>query len=264
MAFYSDINLQNKMSINFSDYAETIIAEDMETFGISSFSGFVNEVFKNFHDEAKSSENLYLENKQQELTGFKNLLIGSTKLKKEDISAVIYVMLEEEHTKIINMIMDLKAKYGQRNRIIYISKENEKYLFETCEEDEDSIVYSKPGQYFKCVIEEYVMLPFRERERIFKKEVFDILENACNEKKQLRITIPINGNMTKFYVYPYKIMTDVLGTRSYLACYTCKSSEEKKIASFAIHRLKADNIKTGSKNVHLTKKEISSLESEIK
>lgn len=264
------INDQGKISIIFSDYAESILSEDMETFGSDNFSGFINTIFNNFHDDAKSSVNLCLEKKEQELSELKRKL-NKTSISDKALDELKKLFLDEERKKLQETVLELLAKSGQNNRIIYLNTESIDYLTTDCVEGDDCSIYKRPGQYIKCIIEEYALLPFLKRERIIKKEIFTELEHACNDKKLVKIyTVRINKagrkESTAVYAYPYKIVTNSLGTRSYLACYITSdrysNSIAKKMVSRVIARL--DKVAVQSQNARLTSSEIFEIEKAIK
>lgn len=62
------------------------------------------------------------------------------------------------------------AKLDEESKLYHINKNNIKYLEEYCEEGQ---FYDSPGLYIRFIIEEYCALPFIERERIYRKSIYD-------------------------------------------------------------------------------------------
>ena len=92
-----------------------------------------------------------------------------------------------------------------------------------------------PGQFIKCVVEEYAELPFIERERIYFGDVYNTITENIN--KLLRVT---TGCVT-LLVKPYQIMTDKQSVYNYLVGYasTFKSPEVFKATSLRLSRIKS-------------------------
>ncbi|MDO4554980.1 MAG: WYL domain-containing protein, partial [Lachnospiraceae bacterium] len=167
--------------------------------------------------------------------------------------------MEHEQKKCADKIAFLtKEKYD--SNVYRMNNGNMQYLTsDTCKED---IFYQdRPGLYLKCILEEYATLPYIKREKIFYKKTYDIVENAIESHKLLKVQ---TLGKRQFHVYPYKLIEDSLSTRCYLACYSkepSKTGNEKKPASFRIPRL--SDIRIMKESGHLTKTEIKQLEQTI-
>lgn len=250
------INEEQKIRITLSDRARLTMAEDMDIFHTSKAATFINAVFKNFRSEAKSSVSLYLQQKRLELD---RLFIG-TKLHAMNKKAAIEQLLEIEKQEIQSKIAGYHHAKGE-SRLYHINDGNVEYLLEDCDEEQ---FYSRPGLYLRSVIEEYCSLPFIERERIYRKDIYEITERACRERRILKVKANYYGKDQLFYVYPYKIMPDPLHTQSYLVCYSRKAEEEDKdkiVASFSMARMNPPSMLT--KIFHLNKQEIDDIESQL-
>ncbi|MCR4611086.1 MAG: WYL domain-containing protein [Lachnospiraceae bacterium] len=253
MSFY--INYEQKVRISLSERARLILAEDMESFGFSRGSSFINHVFKNFRDEAKASLSMYLKERRVEIE--RSLLDVS--LEDDDRTIVINSLLLDEKTRLINEIEKLKDQKGE-SKIYHINDDNYDYLTEECDEDD---FYFGPGIYMKAVIEEYAKLPYIRREKIVRKDVFEKVERACKEHTLLKVKTSVSGQDKLFYVYPYKIVPDSLHTMYYLVCYSRapeESDSEKIVVSFNMARINPTCMK---KSFFLNKKEVSNIESQL-
>ena len=252
---FSEINIEQKIRIALSEKANIIMQEDMDIFSVEKTGTFINTLFENFRDDAKSSISLYLQRKELEWTQ----LFSETKL--DNISKRIVInQLKSNEEEILNIINKLKdSKFT--SKLYHINNQNLNYLIKDCNEN---IYFNRPGTYLKCIIEEYCSLPFIQRERIYKKPIYERIETACKEKRMLKISLFSNGKEQTFDVYPYKLVDDPLSTQSYLVCYSKehqKEDQEKIISSFSMARL---NMPTISKShFYLTKKEIDKIEDKI-
>lgn len=250
------INEEQKIRITLSDRAKSIMAEDMEIFGITKAASFINTVFENYRETAKSSVSLYLQQREIEL----DRLFSETKLDTSSKKAAIEQLLKNEKQSIIEKISEYNTTKGD-SKLYHLNDNNVEYINEDCVEDS---YYSRPGLYIRSVIEEYCALPFIERERIYRKDIFETVECACKEKRILKIKANIDRKEQILYVYPYKIMSDSFHTQSYLVCYSRKAEEEdcdKVVASFSMARLNSPKI--FSKHFHLNKNEIANIEAQV-
>lgn len=228
------INAEHKVRIALSERARMIMAEDMDVFHIKKPTTFINTVFRNYRGEAKSSINNYLDKKKEDLD---RLFTEKHFNDKKIMSTVIDLLIQTQRQQLLDEIMTNYNSSESNSRIYHIDIENYNYLIKDCLENE---YYKRPGLYIRSVIEEYCSLPFIERERIYKKEIYDIVTSACKNHTILKIKTEYNGKPQLFYVYPYKIVADPFHTQSYLVCYSRKPEEsikDKILASFSMARL---------------------------
>lgn len=253
---YRLINEEQKLRITLSDRARTVMNEDMDIFGIKKATAFINTVFDHYKFEAKSSVSLYLQERQIEL----DRLLTEAGLDSVNKKKAIHRLLAKEELEIQNRIAEFNEKKGE-SKLYHINNSNVQYLLEDCNEEQ---YFSRPAQYVHSVIEEYCALPFIKRERIYKKEIYDLIERACAEKKVLKIKSIYRGKNQLFYVYPYKIVPDPFHTQSYLVCYSRKAEEEEKdkiLASFSMARINPPTML--AKTFHLNQQEITYMESQL-
>lgn len=256
---FDDINDEHKVRISLSEKANIIMRDDMNVFSISKPATFINTVFSNYYEEANSSIELYMEQKRLEFDKIFKKLDMNDKVKE----MVTNELMNDARKNVENLVKQYKKTKGS-SKIYHINRNNSPLIGKDCKEQNN---YSRAGQYIKCVIEEYCSLPFIERERIYRKEVFEKVERACKEHRILKIRIKEDGEKKEqlFYIYPYKIMPDMLDTRSYLVCYSRKAEDaekNKKPASFAMSRLAMPSLLEKS-YFYLNKQEIATMEERI-
>ena len=262
MAFVNEnnislINDEQKIRIALSKRAKLIMAEDMDIFGVNKVATFINTVFDNYKYEAQSSISQYLQQKKSDL----NNLFNETKLDTESKKLVINQLLSLEENTLNGRIKGYMSPKAD-SKLYHINNSNVQYLIEECAEN---IHYNnRPGLYIRSVIEEYCSLPFITRESIYRKDIYDTIEQACNESRILKVKANYYGKDQLFYVYPYKILPDSFNTQSYLVCYSHKveeSESEKVIASFSMARIKAPTMLKST--FSLKKDEITALELQL-
>ena len=252
----SIMNDAHKIRITLSNKAYAIIKEDMDLFEVPTPTEFINTVFDNFKKEAKASLVLYLQQRRIEL----DRLFTVAKLDEESKRRAIEQILSKEQEAIQNELFKYKQLTG-KSKLYHINKNNIKYLEEYCEEGQ---FYDSPGLYIRFIIEEYCALPFIERERIYRKSIYELVEQACQERKILKISQRIQAKNQILYVYPYKILPDPFHTQSYLVCFSREAEKEdsaKIVSSFSMARL--NKISMLSKKFHLSKDEYSELDKKI-
>lgn len=250
------INEEQKVRIALSERAKITMYEDMDVFGTTKSASFINTVFRNFKDEAKSSVSLYLQQRGLEL----DRLFTDAKLDPVSKQISIEQILSVEKHELLKKIAEFNSAKGD-SKLYHINDDNVKYLLEDCDEEQ---YYSRPGLYIRSVIEEYCSLPFIMRQRIYRREIYDIIEQACRETRILKIKANYNGKDQLFYVYPYKIVPDSFHTQSYLVCYSRKAEEndsDKIVASFSMARVSPPTML--AKTFHLNKQEIAYIESQL-
>lgn len=253
---YPLINEEQKVRIALSEKARIVMAEDMSIFGVSKPATFINTVIRNFKYEAKSSISLFLKEREIEL----ERILSEACLDSKNHAEVIAKLLAAEEHRLIEETKGFCSSKGE-SKLYHINDENLDYLIDDCEEN---IYFNRPGFYIRSLIEEYCSLPFIQRERIYRKEVYDTIERACRDKKVLKIKATPFGKDQIFFVYPYKIVPDSYHSQSYLVCYSRsadKSEEEKKVVSFTMARVNHPTVL--SKRFHLNKQEIENIEFQI-
>lgn len=230
---FNYINDEQKIRFSLSKQAYTVINEDMRIFSIAKQTSIINLIITNFRESAKASISKHrLKVREQ----YEKILKDSTLEETSKRIAVDHMVQKEQEENSELLQKYLKNKY--HSKLYHINVSNCNYLINECSDQE--FYKERPGAYIKCIIEEYSSLPFIERERIIKREVYDTIEYASKMNFLLQVNVKSDSENRKFITYPYKIMSDPLNTQEYLACYTRlpeQSSKEKHVASFSMARL---------------------------
>lgn len=229
----SMINDEHKLRLSLSLNAQLKMSEDMDTFKVSKAATFINTVFDNFKYEAKSSISLYLQQRELEL----DRLLTDSDLDEQSKNIVIDKLLEAEEKELEAIKQKYKSEKGN-GKLYHINEQNYNHL--TYDSDESKYYDNRPSLYVRAVLEEYCSLPFIERERIYRKDIYEKIERACAEKRILKVKVNYTGSDQLFYVYPYKIVPDPSHTQSYLTCYSRRAENSEKdriIASFSMARI---------------------------
>ena len=247
--------------MSFSDRAYTVIMDDMFVFSFSKMATLVNLVFTNYREDSEMSLEHYLMRKKEELQETLKGVRTEEKVRNEIVGS----MLAADKKRILNKINRYrKNRRAGGSELIRLKIKNTEYL-ESEECPEDAVYGGRAGQYVKCVLEEYAELPFIERARIIKKDVYREINNAIELKKILRVKTEVDGHPEYFLVYPYKIVSDLMDTRDYLVGYTRKRGErsnEKRAASFTIVRM--NDVKVMEEKAFLSEKDIRELEKSLR
>lgn len=266
MRFY--INEFEKQHLNLSEQAWIIVNEDIRNFyndkSKSSLSGFLNQVFYNFYQFSDATISLRcIEQKAKLEELFATTTDGDEIIKKKHVE----LLLDQYKQTLIHKFNSYPKGVGRKFRI------NKKNL-EILNNSADSQYYHSIGQYFKAVIEEYTNLKMCEREAIFFNETIEIITYAMQNKRKIKIAqYPTVTSSAKgifgrrYYVSPYKILTDKVSMFNYLICYAEEIDSEGEIfetipASFRISRIdKIDVMKSMSGFLSIAEK--AKLEEEI-
>ncbi len=227
------MNEEQKIRIALSQRAYNIIQEDMSIFRSKSSTNFINTILENFKEESKATFTSYLEHIRNELE--KEFNTAKVDQKSKDLLIEhIYTQRKEKTITLLNKYMKEKAF----SKLYRINNNNTDYLMNDCEEND--FYNDRPGLYIKCILEEYADLPFIERERIYRKDVFNTVELACSNNQAMKVIVSYQGKRKALTVYPYKIMPDAMNSQLFLACYTYEqgqTTKDKKDASFSMARI---------------------------
>lgn len=251
------INDEQKIRISLSLHAFLIIQDDMQVFEVPKLTSFINTVISNFRDGAKASLQKYLANKRLDLEE----LFKDSHLPQDQIEDSISHLLKKEEARIKKELQEFQKEHYIR-KSYHINKDNIDYLMNDCVDHK--LYLDRPGRYLKCILEEYASCPFVIRERIFKKDIYTIVERACMSGTLLSVNKLIAGEVQTLHVYPYKIVPDPLNTQEYLICYSKKQhepSKDKKMASFAMSRL--DSIKELKHSAFISEKDKNELDTTL-
>ena len=262
------INIDCKVRIPLSASAEITVSDDMATFGVTQKNAFINTVLENYFSKAKASLSKYIENRTRELKQLLEYVPTSDNKEKDVIIKAIVDKEAEDIAASIRKSINTKNS-SNHNKSYYINAKNMQTLQDGGHieyADEDGLYKQRPGRYLRAVIEEYCSLPFIEREHIYKQDIYETVEKACNEKRLLKIPNPRNSKKP-FEVYPYRIVPNKSNTQSYLLCYSVEKGSpkaDKRIASFNMARLNIGKNNCGNPNsAFLSQNDIKQLEATI-
>lgn len=116
-------------------------------------------------------------------------------------------------------------------RRIHINEKVKDLLYHS----ENDIYYDYSRKdYMEAVINEYVSLPFAEREKIYFKEKCDKINDSILEHRWLNIEV----HKEKYKVCPYFLETDKSTNYNYLVCSESDSSSDNKLISFRLQHIR--------------------------
>lgn len=216
------LNNESRVTLNLSLYAYNILNEDSLFFFKDKknyISTIVNKVFLNYYLEAKASIKSYCDELDQKYSSILEDTINS----KTQYS-VIQKLIDSKKKEIIN---EIESYPKEKSVPIKFNKEARKIILDSEEADNYKACLA---HYIKAIIEEYTHLPFYQREKIIYKDKFEVVEQAINKKKQLKVIVASNK---KFDIIPYKITTDKLSMFNYIVGYY---PNEDKVVSYRISR----------------------------
>ncbi len=217
MKFYKP-NDDNKIHINLSSYAMSIIDDDMFTFGVNNKSTFINIVFENYKEDATSSISIKTEEYKTKL----NLLLCNFSNNTKE--SIIDTLSKEYKMKLQKSITSEKG-VGIKIRL---NNNNTKYLIDDFFEEGTN--YSQSiGKYLKAIIEEYCRKPYITREKIFFKDKYELIKSAIEDKK--RILLWHKSYDTKHIILPFSITQDNNNLYNYIVGFeiTDQDIKSKKI-----------------------------------
>ena len=268
MGFYiNELDVNVKQHVNLSNYAWSVIDEDIINFNNSmdksSFSGFLNTIFKNFYQKSDASISL----RNIELLEKLNSLYNLDKKNQKDkllTNSFITTLINFNSDNLIKRVKSYPKDEGRKFRL---NKDSVEILRESIEVNNYT---NSIGLYLKAIYEDYALKPTYIRERIYYKDFIDLIENSINLKKKLKVTLIDKLNNSdeivnrKFYISPYKIKQDKNNMFNYLVCYSeeiLDSGEvlDKKLTSFRISRFKKMDIMS-SMNSFISKDNIKRIE----
>jgi hypothetical protein len=212
--------VENKLRLNLSDYAFSILNYDMVAFGIGDAnnnrisSSFINDIFLHFKDAATSSIALAINVRREELSG-----ILAEFLECNQVVEKMLAVYEKE------LVEAATSRIKERDKPFSIRVNNRNLEYLRSEEGQAESVYynNRVGLYMKAVIEEYCQLPYPAREQFFYRENWNEIGRAIDEKKVVKLrmqsTIASSGRTRDniSYMLPMCIEEDSEHMYNYLA-----------------------------------------------
>lgn len=270
--YLNSFNEQRKIRFKLSQAALSTLRSDIEIFNCKNISTAINLIFENYCSDAQSSI-------AEQCKNYKKSLIELLGAETEE--NIILKLLQKKREQLIDMVLENLSSCD--SFLLYVSRHNTDYLMSNdC--DESNIYeyrnfheYENPSNYIRAVVEEYCRLPFIEREKIFLKEIYKQIYDAClinsnNNVKRLediaclKVVIPVGKYEKSFYVYPYKLLPDATHLHTYLTCYSriFNSDSSERIASFNIARIKSVSRIRNTSAVSIRTKQREQLEKKLK
>ena len=217
MGFYIPEDSNYKQHINLSASAWTCLSDDIDNFynvpQKPNLTGFINEIFLNFHEEARASISLRL----SEYRGIYQKILSFHRPEEQDglRSSLLESLLEQQEKELSS---HPKAEKGDYRNI----RLNEKVKSCLRDSPEPPYYQNRPGKYIQSVLEEYAGLPVVQRERIVFKETLQQIHDAIDANRLLKVSS--GGRILQ--VLPYAVLTDKNDTFNYLTGYTEKASDD--------------------------------------
>lgn len=248
-------SFDQKQHINLTESAWLFIEDDMHNFYLDEknrqLSGFLNRIFKNFHEHAQASISIESSKLSMQM---ENLLSASA---FKDVDSKIkrrfsQMMIHTFETESIQSVTSYPKGEGRKFRI---NNENLGIIEDLME---DRYYDGSLGLYLKALFEEYARKPYYERERIFFSDYVEIIEQAIDKNLLLKVTLDSNR---KFYLKPYSIVMDKYASFNYLVGYgqpiKVTDVDEEHMSSFRLSRIQDIKIlqsKSGKIGVEKQKK----------
>ena len=239
---FQPINDENHIRLTVSTRAHAVITGDMEEFGAESLPAFLNRVVMNFAEDSDVSIVRHV----REYRSMMRSTLDAARLSKEKLNKVLDLLTDQEKKRVEEKTETLyKQKTVQKTGSWRMRKELMNYLTgNSCEENEESGPYGENGlsKYVRCILEDYGTRPFIEREKIYQKETYQIVENAVRDGLQLTYT----SDGTRYDYWPFKIVPDATHTQSYLvglARVSTKGESKKMAYPLSMARLKDGSLK---------------------
>ncbi|MFH5881301.1 WYL domain-containing protein [Liberiplasma polymorphum] len=245
-----------KQHLNLSDQAWMCLEDDIFNFYREdtkhNLSGFLNQVFSNFYEQALASISYEVDRLSEQLETIFSLPTLKH-LDQETMKIFIKKMIHVLEEEVVEKTSSYPKGEGRKFRI------NNKNL-DILEDSIESRYYNDSvGTYLKALFEEYARKPYHEREVIFFKSYILLIEQAIEKSYLIKLTLE---NNRKFYIYPYQVVIDKTANYNYLVGYSqeilASGLTKQKKSSFRLSRI-ADMKVLRSKSGKLSQPLIKSL-----
>lgn len=216
---------EHKLQLRLSELAMQVLTDDMSTFQANSLGPFLNQIFEAYYAKANASISI----RQQEL--YRNYKDDG--VSEKDLG-ILCERLKNELLAVVNGYpSDYPVRIYVKNSVMdHLTGKKQLPDGYPCEED---VYYKRIGLYFKAVIEEYVRLPYIERESVFQRKIIHAINEVLN-RPQKRCAIKIHLRKGKQHlVVPHRIVTDNHSLYHYLVAIPCR--ENARWMSFRISNI---------------------------
>ena len=165
-----DINYEQRMVLRLSELADAVVDEDKRDMQAKSPSEFVCRVFENYYETAGASVGRTLVRQKEALEE----LLG----RSDDVVDVLLRRVRQE-------LMEKHGHYEKSDAKLPIRLQNNTCKkLKSCKGLEGEY-YSRPSLYVKAVVEDYCRLMPTQRERIYWKDRFAVIETAIRQRQSV-------------------------------------------------------------------------------
>lgn len=228
-----DGNSEYKQRINLSNYAYTVIMQDLDNYAPgASMSGFFNDIIEAYRKKIEASIDVQVEKHKKHLLTYFPEMKTDPRIKK---------LIEDYRTQLIQEAYTSSAPKGE-SILFRLNKKNFEMLYGSDKHPGiEAINYIRPSIYLKALFEEFAKLPSVTRERLYFRTLIKEIENSAIPNGYM-LNVTIGSHV--YRVRPYKILQDTELSHLYLAGISkCISSPgPERIASFRLSNLQGNTI----------------------
>jgi hypothetical protein len=252
MGFYlgDKVAREYKQHLSLSRFAWSIIKQDMmnfsEYFEKPNYSGFINQIIRNFYDSSIVSIN------QISLKAQEKFLLNISSIQDNEIRKnyrnFIELMIKFQTIDYLSTFSKIEKTQGMKFRINKFNKEMLESL------DVSNYFNNNLGLYLRAMFEDYASKTISQREAIYFADTFSIIKEGISIKKLISLQLK-NGQ--RLYLKPYELISDNL---SYFNYVIGTNQDESSIISFRLSKI--ENVKINySLSGKITKKSVFEIKS---
>lgn len=234
-----NINEDRKQHLNLPDEAWSIIQSDCFSFSNSStpipLTTFLNKIILHFYPNAHASLSIRYEKQKIKYKKLLNLTDSKKGLQKY---AKEWELLDKLMLAYQSDCEEEYKKYPKGSSIKFrLNNQNTGILFDLFSDNTSVQGHRSAGKYLNGLFTEYTKLPYSEREKIYFKDVFEVISQSIKNKTYITYMSATNSHF--FTVAPYKICTVSTLPYHYLACFTHSKNDDnfEQIISLRISRI---------------------------
>lgn len=225
-----------KIRLYLDKYTYQVLQSDLHNFSDNAssdkpffFSNIINRIFINFYVQAKSSTYFKC---QQQLSQFKLFAkkcceAAENYLKKSTVDTNDQKEITDALKKIASPVVDgifIEVFKNDKANEVYISKGDKKFrekltfvpnknTLRILEQEDLCIDVTVVGDYISMVVDEYALLPYVDREKIYFKENIDFIQAKIDYETPFSYPGPDN---TIEHLLPYKILHSKIAPYNYV------------------------------------------------
>ena len=246
--YISEYESEVKQYINLSEYAWSIINNDIEAYSIysgkeESLSGFLNKIIEKFYAKSKATISQRIYEKE---SLYNKLIKNEDPTTRKGMEALKEAILLNYQKELINDNLSYPAGQAKKFRINIKNTETLRNL----DDDIEKAGYSL-GKYLKIIFEEYSRLTSSKREEVICSDIIDQINIAKTKGCGIKVilypkteTDSQNEEITirrKFKVRPYSIVPDNEENHMYLIGISREITNEK-LCNEGIYPFRLTNI----------------------